>query len=194
MRWLFPRFPLHRLPIMLLIALMGALIAGLYGAVHDQLSFALSPEYFTKFKFRQFAWADVGWPPRLFASEVGVLACAGVGLASGWLLARAGLAELPPSQRRRATTKSFAVVVVFAAVGGLTGWALGAWAANGDLSGWADWQRTLGLTNLPAFVVVAYLHAGGYLGALVGFILAAVYVRRAMRRFQRSVVRDSVHA
>lgn len=185
MRWLFPRFPVRRLPSMGLTALLGAVVAAGYGAVHDQLSFALSPEYFTRFKFRQFAWANVGLPPRLYASEVGALATAGVGLAAGWLLARAGLAELPPTDRRRATVRAFAVVAVVAVLGGLIGWVIGAWAATGDLSGWADWQRTLKLTDLPGFVVVAHLHAGGYLGALAGFILAVVYVRRRRKLSQQ---------
>jgi hypothetical protein len=184
MQWLYPRFPANRLPSMVRIALLGAAIAAVYGAAHDQLSFALSTEYFTRFKFHQFAWADMGWPPRQFASVVGVLATWWVGLVAGWLLARAGLAELPVRERWAKTFAAFAIVAVVALIGGLIGWVLGV-AAGGDLTGWSEWKQSLGITNLPAFVVVAYLHAGGYLGALAGLVLAIVYVRCVLARSRR---------
>jgi hypothetical protein len=66
------------------ISLLGAVIAGLYGAVHDQISYSISPEYFTKMKFEQFSYADFGFPPRVCASEVGFLATWWVGLFAGW--------------------------------------------------------------------------------------------------------------
>ena len=48
---------------MLGIAALGAVLAGCYGALHDQISYTISPEYFTKVKFEQFRYADFGWPP-----------------------------------------------------------------------------------------------------------------------------------
>jgi hypothetical protein len=79
MNLLYPKFPANRLPFMVRIALLGGVVAGSNGAVHDQVSYAISPEYFTKLKFKQFSWADFGWPPRLFAGEVGFLATWWVG-------------------------------------------------------------------------------------------------------------------
>jgi hypothetical protein len=32
------------------------IIAGLYGIIHDQITYSISPEYFTKFKYRQFGF------------------------------------------------------------------------------------------------------------------------------------------
>ena len=45
---------------MLGYAVIGALIAGLYGVVHDQITYSMSPEYFTRLKFFQFRYADFG--------------------------------------------------------------------------------------------------------------------------------------
>ena len=42
--------------------LRGALIAGLYGVLHDQLTYSISAEYFSDFKFYQFSYLDVGLP------------------------------------------------------------------------------------------------------------------------------------
>ncbi len=184
MRWLYPKIPAARLLIMAKSALLGLVLAVVFGAAHDQISYAISPEYFTRLKFRQFAWADVGLPPRAFASVVGALAAGSVGLVSGWLLSRAGLAELAAHDRRVGTWQAFGLVAALAPVGGLIGWGLGVLTGRGDLSAWADWQRTLGLEDLPGFVVVAFLHAGGYIGALVGLVWAFVIVRRRLARFR----------
>jgi hypothetical protein len=133
---LYPKIPANRLPAMVRVTFLGAVVAGCYGAVHDQVSYAISPEYFTKVKFRQFHYADFGWSPRLFAAEVGFLAASGVGLVAGWFIARAGLAELPATERRSCTFGSFAILLTVAPVAGLIGAVLGISNTNdGDLSG-----------------------------------------------------------
>jgi hypothetical protein len=44
---------------LVLLALAAAcLLAGVYGAVHNQISYTVCPEYFTKFKFIQFRLSD----------------------------------------------------------------------------------------------------------------------------------------
>src|SRR5262245_2708964 len=107
----YPRIPRRRLPAMLGITLLGAAVGGVYGALHDQLSYTISPEYFTKLKFAQFAYADFGWPHRVLAAEVGFLATAGVGLIAGWVLARVGLDELAAAAGRIHILKAMALVV-----------------------------------------------------------------------------------
>jgi hypothetical protein len=50
----YPQFRLSLLPSMLGYALLGALVAGIYGIVHDQFTYSISPEYFTRLKFFSF--------------------------------------------------------------------------------------------------------------------------------------------
>lgn len=95
-----------------------------------------------------------------------------------------GLAELPAGERSRKTCWAFAIIAGGAVVSGSTGWGLGELTARGDLSDWADWERGMQLKDLPAFVA-AYLHAGGYIGALTGLVLAIVYVRLVLARRRR---------
>jgi hypothetical protein len=185
MNFLYPKFPAHHLPAMVRVACLGAVVAGCYGALHDQVSYAISPEYFTKLKFRQFDYADFGWPPRLFAAEVGFLATWWVGLVAGWFLARAGLAEMPATERWPCTVRSFAIFLTVAPVAGLIGAVLGvALTRDGSLGAWSQWKHEFRIEDLRAFVIVAYIHAAGYLGALAGLVLAIVYVRRRLARSQ----------
>src|SRR4051812_43372696 len=92
---LYPRIALRNLPLMFGISFAGALIAGAYGILHDQVTYTLSEEYFTKFKAVQFRWADLGWPRRVFVSEVGFLATWWVGFIAGWFLARVTVPYVP---------------------------------------------------------------------------------------------------
>jgi hypothetical protein len=183
MNIVFPKFPAKQIPAMIRLALLGAVVAGLYGAVHDQISYTISPEYFTKFKFVQFSYANFGWPDRLFAAAVGFLASWWVGLIGGWFVARAGLVQLPASTQRQCTVKAFLIVLMVTAFAGLVAAVIGAGLASwSDLRGWSEFQQTLNLEDLVSFVIVAYLHVGSYLGGLIGLVLAVVYIRKKCRQ------------
>lgn len=178
---LYPRVAARRLPAMLTIACCGAVIAAAYGAVHDQASYSLSPEYFTKVKFLQFRWADAGWPPRAFASIVGVLATWWAGLFAGWFLARAGLDQLPLVQRRATTVRAFAIMLAVAVTFGTLGAVCGSVTSENKYMDWEDWRERLSLEDVTGFATVAWLHAAGYVGAIVGLIAAIIYVRRQLK-------------
>ena len=74
MNVLYPKIRLDLLPAMVGYAAAGAILAGLYGVVHDQVTYSISPEYFTRLKFTQFHYADFGLPARVFVAEIGFLA------------------------------------------------------------------------------------------------------------------------
>ena len=82
-----PRFNLHAESLahwshLIRCGAVGAAVMAIFGALHDQLSYSISPEYFTLFKFEQF---DVprSWPPRLGAAMVGGVAGGAAGLVAG---------------------------------------------------------------------------------------------------------------
>lgn len=160
------------------ITAFGALLAGVYGAVHDQVSYTISPEYFTLMKFRQFAWADLGLPERAFVAVIGFMASWWAGLIAGWLLARFGLAELWLARERRRVVTAIAILVLVAAATGALGALVGD-AASGRLDDWGGWRRHV--SDWSGFVVVACLHWGSYGGAILGTAAAVIYLRRVRR-------------
>jgi len=81
---LYPKLRLDLLRRMLGYAVLGALIAGCYGVLHDQITYSISAEYFTRLKFLQFHYADFRFPARVFVAEIGFLATWWVGLIAGW--------------------------------------------------------------------------------------------------------------
>ncbi len=174
----YPRIALRHLPLMLGISAVGALIAGAYGILHDQVTYTLSEEYFTKFKAEQFAWADLGWPRRMYVATIGFLATWWVGLIAGWFLARMTVPRLVRSMAIRRCSRGFVWVFVLAVLGGLVGAWLG-WKRmhDADLGAWQEFAKLYGVKEIGRFVWVGFIHNGSYAGGLVGLVVALVQAR-----------------
>jgi hypothetical protein len=179
---LYPKLDRDQLPAMLAYAVMGAFLAGGYGVVHDQITYSISPEYFTRLKFLQFRYADFGLPPRVFAAEIGFLASWWVGFIAGWFLARVAVPLSPPRASRAYCFRGFGIVFACALAASLAGFGLGILRCqNADFSGWQTFAAGRGIVDLPHFVRVAYMHNASHLGGLIGLVLALVYLWRLRR-------------
>ena len=179
MNVLYPRFRLNLLPAMIGYALLGSLVAGLYGIVHDQITYSISPEYFTRLKFAQFHYADFGLPSRCFVAEIGFLATWWVGFVAGWFLARMALPKWPAVEAHACILRGFGIMLACAFAASLVGFGLGLLrGANADYSVWQDFVQSRGVVDLPSFVCVAYIHNASYLGGFIGLIVALVHLRR----------------
>jgi hypothetical protein len=159
-----------------LLALSGAIIAGGFGIVHDQITYTISPEYFTRMKFDQFRRADFGLPPRVFVAEIGFLATWWVGLIAAWFLARVALPKFESPEKR--VLVAMAIIVGFTVLSGAAGYFAGpGWLGNRP--GWRDALDSFGVLDTTAFNRVAGIHLGSYLGAFWGWV--AMMVRFVMR-------------
>ena len=178
LKYLIPSFPARDLPVILGFALLGSVVAGAYGVIHDQITYSIGPEYFTNFKFDQFHWADLKMGDRVFVSCVGFLATWWVGLIIAWILAR----RMLPNQTRhvacRKILKGFAIVFGTGLLFGAGGYVYGLFRGpNADYSAWAGAFERLGVTDHWAFMRVGYIHNAGYLGGLTGLVLTFFLVK-----------------
>ncbi len=180
---LYPKLRLDLLPAMFGYTLLGALIAGFYGMLHDQITYSISCEYFTRLKFLQFHYADFGLPRRMFVAEIGFLAPWWVGLIAGWFLARIAVPVFPQKKARSSVLRGFAIIFAGGFVAALVGFLLGLrLGPDSDLCAWQGFVTTRGVVDLPNFVRVAYIHNASYLGGLIGLIVALLYLRRLKQR------------
>lgn len=167
---------------MLLFGLVAAMIAGLYGVLHDQVTFSLGPEYFTQFKVWQFGYQDHPGPERWMAVRIGFQASWAAGFFAGWFFARV---TLPASPWRWAAAWSFRAAGLMLAVtiaGGLSGWAWAKWRRDESrLEDWAQAFQAFGITDKAAFYSVGCIHNGSYAGALLGLVTALVWLHRRTR-------------
>lgn len=164
---LFPNIAPREFLRLLSCAVAGALVAGAYGIVHDQITYSISREYFTRFKFAQFAFADFGFPERVFVGVIGFLATWWVGLIAGWFLGRITM----KADLRRQVGKGFAWIAGCAVVGALAGVLYHLVFPDSP----EEWVEGMGLGNAAearAFLLVGWIHSGGYAGAVAGFAIA----------------------
>ncbi len=177
MNILYPKIRLDQLPIMLAYAVLGAVLAGGYGVLHDQVTYSISPEYFTRLKFSQFHYANFGLPPRVFVAEIGFLATWWVGFFAAWFIARITVPAFPRPKAFRYSLRGFLIILAFAFAACIVGYVLGIMHGS-DYGAWEDLASELGVQNLPDFVRVAYIHNASYLGGLLGLVVAIMHLRK----------------
>jgi hypothetical protein len=164
---------LKKFGVYVLIVVLGVLTAGLYGILHNQISYTVAPEYFTKFKFIQFGFTDMPLPERVRASMVGFLASWWMGIPIGVLVGAAGF--IHPGYRRmlRVSLWSMLVTVAFTLLFGLGGLLYGYFeTARIDPANYRDWYVPDDLTNPRRFLCAGYMHNASYLGGVLAIFVA----------------------
>lgn len=158
---------------------LAILAAGLFGAVHNQVSYSVGPEYFTVFKFRQFGISpDLG--DRAGAALVGWRASWWMGLVVGLVPLGAGAVLVPGTRRYlRAGVRAIGLVVLSTAVASALGLAFGVLTVD------AVTVRQLpvpaGVTDPVGFIRAGVMHDASYLGGLLGIVIALLSIIRARR-------------
>ena len=178
LKYIYPKIEFGEAIQVLKFAFIGAFIAGLYGVLHDQVTYTISPEYFTKLKFAQFQYANVGISDRFFVGTIGFLATWWVGLFIGWFLGRRYVPKLSFNCAKRSILTGYMIVFVAAIVSAIGGWAYGLFANHNEML--SDWYYTLdyyGISNGVDFVRVAYIHNFSYAGGLIGLLITFLLIK-----------------
>jgi len=158
---------------LLLFLLLAMVSAGAFGALHDQISYTVSQEYFTKFKFLQFNLLDPNVPERLRAAEVGFLASWWMGIPLGLLTGVAGFMQRSPKQMLRALLWSLVVIVSFTLAFALFGLLYGYFRTEQlHLDAYQGWFIPPGLEDPRRFLCAGYMHNAAYLGGLLAVPVA----------------------
>ncbi len=179
LKYLVPIFQKGTFIAILKISFLGSLVAGFYGIFHDQITFTISNEYFSKLKYQQFGYLNFVDSDRLKVSMIGFLATWWVGLFLGWFLARWFVPHNSLSIARIKIFKSFIIIfaasTMLATVSGLYVFLFG---NSINYLSWAQIINTYNIENTWAFVGVAYIHNASYLGALLGLLMSLILVKR----------------
>lgn len=158
---------------------IAILLSGLYGIIHDQVTYSISPEYFTRFKFQQFGIDPARFGGhRITVGLIGFLASWWMGIFIGILLGLTGLIFRHHKIMRRVIMNGIKVTLVttilFAVLGFL-------WGGLYLVKAGVDWPLPDGLVDKNHFIVVGSIHNFSYLGGIAGMLLAIMYMVR--RRF-----------
>lgn len=176
--------PGKKILVLLLMLFLSPVIAGCYGILHDQLTYSLCHEYYTKFKFIQFGLLEEGQVPhfrypRIHVAIVGFFATWWMGLPIGFILGLTGLIHRNAKRMLRVTLQAMLLTLFVAFITGLIGLLYGHWylADHG-----VDWYFPKDLIDRKAFIRVGSMHNFSYLGGLTGLIAAIYYSLRQRNR------------
>lgn len=162
---------------LVLIIGIAPLLGGLYGILNDQLTYTISPEYYTKFKFYQFGILEKGneaivHNPRLLVSAVGFMATWWMGLPIGFILGLVGWIHQDNQKMLRVTLKAILITILVAFATGLIGLAFGKlYLADKGL----EWWLPKNLIDKESFIMVGSMHNFSYLGGLIGLMAGVIY-------------------
>jgi hypothetical protein len=164
-------------PILLVFA---CLFAGIYGAIHNQISYTVAPEYFTQFKFHQFRIAE-DTPDRIGAGIVGWYAAWWMGIVIGIILIPFGLVIRGNANYFWGMIHVFGVVAMTTLSVGLVALASAFVIVDvdnvGEISRYGNEIR-----DDAAFERAGTMHNFSYLGGLVGIITGGVAILWLRRR------------
>jgi hypothetical protein len=153
----------------LIVVLLAIGVCAAFGALHNQVSYTVSPDYFHAFKFYQF---DVAEPlrNRLGASLVGVGASWWMGVPLGLILGLPTLLQPTRSGFVRATSLSIVTMLAVTIATGAFGLALGSTVV--DAPARLEIYDGVPVQDPAAFWRAGSMHNFSYLGAAIGLVPA----------------------
>ena len=167
---------LKKLAVYLFVVCIAVIIAGLYGMAHDQVSYTVAPEYFTKFKFHQFGFEGTALPYRVCVSMIGFLASWWMGVPIGLLVGAAGFLQRGHRRMLRISLWSLLVAVGFTFLFGLGGLLYGyIQTTRIDLADYRGWFIPEDVTELRRYLCAGYMHNAAYLGGVLAIPVAWAY-------------------
>lgn len=173
-----------------LTILLAILCAAVYGVIHDQFTYTISPEYYTLFKFFQFGlYTDPETMVLPFAFEriavvvVGVRATWWTGLFIGPIIALVGLIHNDAKVMWKTNIRALLITICITAITGLIGLLYG-WLFLADEG--VSWWLPDGLMDERAFVMVGSMHNFSYLGGLLGMVMGILFHVRIKRKYPKA--------
>ncbi len=190
---------MNKLVALLLILIIAPILGGIYGAVHDQITYSISEEYYTKFKFIQFGFENLGQNigtaeapeiilknPRIAAALVGILATWWVGLIIGIFLGLIGLIHRNGKEMFYATSKAIALTMAIALCTGLVGLLYGKKVL---IEAPLNWFLPDKLVERGNFIIVGSMHNFSYLGGLIGLVCGIIFSIIQKIKYKKAISR-----
>nr|WP_322623850.1 hypothetical protein [uncultured Flavobacterium sp.] len=176
---------LRKFTTIIIFIFLLSIIAGMYGIVHDLITYKISPEYFTKFKFIQFGLIEGGNNVPINTLQLLVF----TGWASTWWVGfiAAGIFGSVAFRLKKAKIVAGAIVkasllmIGTAVLFGILGYNIGFFTeAPSDLSQLCT--ECGNLENPDAFITAGYVHNFSYIGGFLGIMLGVVSIVKHRRQ------------
>lgn len=163
---------MKKLGIFILIIFISVLLASFYGALHDQITYTISSEYFTIYKFDQFGFSDWGNNnPRATTALIGILATWWVGLFIGVFQGLVGLIHKTPKLMFQYTFKAILITLGITIMFGVIGYLI----EQLNPETYTDCCYPYAIKDGKSFQIVGSIHNYSYTGGEIGAFIGIVY-------------------
>ncbi|WP_179020366.1 hypothetical protein [Winogradskyella forsetii] len=163
----------NKIGLLILTIVLSIILASIYGIIHNQISYSISEEYFTVFKFEQFRlWENGYGDERLKASLVGGLSTWWFGLIFGIINGLIGLTQSTIKTMRKSIIGATFRIFIFAILLGLIGVLVGFFIIP-KLN--IDWNVPTDLFDRQSFLTAGTMHTFSYVGGIIGIIYGIKY-------------------
>src|SRR5690606_4316732 len=162
-----------KIGLLILIVIISVFLASIYGIIHNQISYSISTEYFTKFKFEQFGFVEYGLDtPRITAGLIGIWSTWWFGFLIGLVNGIVGLFQ-PTSKIMWKSAFGAIIRTLIIAIGfGIIGFLVGKFIIS-NLN--TTWNIPADLTDQKRFLTAGTMHNFSYLGGIIGLIYGIIY-------------------
>lgn len=166
---------MNKFRILLLVLIISPLIAGIYGVLDSHLTFIISPEYFTKFKFVS-AGIVPGVNDHWEISKIGFLATWWIGAYMGVGIGIVGLIHSSSRQMRKVTIQSMFIAVIVTFLTGMVGLGYGfVFLSAQPPDVFQDWFIPTDLEHYTCYVAVYSMHNFSFVGGALGLASATAW-------------------
>ncbi len=172
---------MRRAFLLLGLLILACLLAGLYGALHDQVTYQIAPEYFTRLKFLQFHVSSE-MHPRVGAAIVGFFASWWAGCLFGIAVLGSGMLIRDDWVFFQSSLRAICLVLGSTFLAGSLAY-LGSFAITGPNEWQLRFLQKLQVEDTQSFLRVGMIHNASYLGGILGMGLGVWY---QLRTFWRS--------
>ena len=163
---------MKKIGILFLTIIISTVLAALYGAIHDQVTYSISSEYFTVFKFDQFGFSDWGNNnPRMTTALIGVLATWWVGLSIGIFQGLVGLIHHNHKLMFRYVLNSILITLGATLLFGIFGY----FVEVLDAETYQNCCFPYEIKDGKRFKIVGSIHNYGYAGGEIGACFGVAY-------------------
>jgi hypothetical protein len=152
--------------IFIALLILAPVLASLYGFLHDQITYTISEEFFTKFRFQNYNMPEV-WHPRARAGMIGIMNAWKVGIPFGIILTFVGRIHQNTRKLLFYTTYAYILTFTMSFVFSMISMYI---SATPDLA-IAQQQMPANITDPAAFQRVVQMNNFGYVGGIIGMIL-----------------------
>lgn len=152
--------------IFIVLLILAPVLASLYGFLHDQITFSISEEFFTKFRFNDYVMPHT-WHPRAKAGMIGIMNAWKTGIPFGIILTAVGRIHKNTHKLMVYTFYTYLVTFFMTAAFSLIAIYMPAPAEMVEL------VKTMpaNITDPIAFQRVVRINNFGYVGGIIGMLM-----------------------